>query len=448
VTIEDIIRAAAAPSGESGSENLSRPAGKENPGTESSPGPLPGGTVSPPSYTQLQAIRYWTSPDYTRVVIELSAKVPFTPPTLLPADPALGLPPRLFIDFNKTIVAASLAGAQTPEPGCFTLPIGDGLLKKARAGQYQPDVARVVLDIERIDRFNAFPLPGESFRYVIDVYGAPASDGRAPARKDSRSTDAPSLGLEDHRDLESWFRSRRQGLEANKFIVVLDPGHGGKDPGALGSSGSPEKDIVLAIALAAKNNLEFMRDDVKVILTRQDDRYLTLVERTALANTLNADLFVSIHINAAKNREAQGIETYFLDNTTDRAALKLAARENFVPEAELMNASDSVNRILADLITTSKVEDSVPLAQMLQGSLVRSLRREWREAGDKGVKKAPFWVLTGATMPCALVEVGFISNREEEKYLRHAAYQQAAGHGIAAGISQYLDSYPLLTRKE
>jgi len=156
---------------------------------------------------------------------------------------------------------------------------------------------------------------------------------------------------------------------------------------------------------------------------------------------MSADLFVSIHINAARNRKATGIETYYLDNTTDRAALKLAAKENFVEEEVLIDSRDTTNLILADLITESKVEDSVPLAKSIQGSLVASHREEYDNVVNKGVKKAPFWVLTGATMPCALVEVGFISNKGQEKLMKTATYQRVSAEGIAQGSGEYIDTY-------
>ncbi|HUT53348.1 MAG TPA: N-acetylmuramoyl-L-alanine amidase [bacterium] len=399
--------------------------------------------ASPPApsapVAHLLDLRYWSNQDYTRVVVELDREVPYDPPHLLKPDPELGTPPRLYIDFQGAVIASSMKQG-TPEPGCYTLPIGDGLLKKARAGQYEPFVTRVVLDIERIDHFNAFPMAGDNFRYVIDVYGEPgkgeARGGERGAREEAKKTTKPGTDQ----------IAKKPALQAGKkkTLVVIDAGHGGRDPGAVGPSGLKEKDITLAIAHKVKRELERRRPDLQVVLTRKDDRYLTLVERTAMANTMNADLFVSIHCNASTNRDANGAETYYLDNTTDHASLRLAAKENFAREEEMADTRDVTNKILADLITASKVEDSVPLARTLQRSLVKELNKGYGVA-DHGVKKAPFWVLTGATMPCALVEVSFISNKKEEKRLRSSDYQQAAASSIASGIISYLDSYPQLT---
>jgi|GEM_PF-653609 len=380
---------------------------------------------------RLEEIRHWSNKDYTRVVIDLDREVPYKPPHLLKPDPELGTPPRLYIDFEGVVISKTFRQRESTEKGCFgyALPIGDGLLKKARAGQYQKDVVRVVLDIERIDHYKAFALPGTPFRYVIDVYG------------DAKKT--PSPGVAKKKEKETGKEKGRS--RDRKFLVVLDPGHGGKDPGAVGPAGTYEKDIVLAIAKRTKKLLEARRPDVEVRLTRTDDRYLTLVERTAMANTMGADLFVSIHCNAARNSSARGIETYYLDNTTDRASLKLAAKENFVTEKVMRKTKDTTNLILADMITNSKVEDSVPLARYLQKAMIARLGKKYPDTRDKGVKKAPFWVLTGATMPSVLLEVNFLSNPTEERRLRSSRYQQEVASSISFGITDYLDNYRFVT---
>ncbi len=409
---------------------------------ESSPEPASERTdwIPLPDQARVLSVRYWSNKDYTRVVIELDREVPYEAPHLLKPDSELGTSHRLYIDFKGASIDQSMRKEVTPEAGCFTLPIGDGLLKKARAGQYLPDVSRVVLDIERLDHFKAFPLPGSPFRYVIDVYGEAEPMNLAKLlERGAKIPEVPKAA--DHP------ASPLKGA-SGKYIIVLDPGHGGKDPGAVGPSGLKEKDVVLAIAKRTKTSIESRRPDVKVVLTRSDDRFISLVERTAMANTMNADLFISIHSNAAKNSQAMGVETYYLDNTTDRASLRLAAKENFIDEEKMIKSSDTTNLILADLITNSKVEDSVPLAESIQRELIRGLRRNWSDVPDKGVKKAPFWVLTGATMPCALVEVSFMSNRTEEKRLASSAYQSAAAEAISSGVVGYLESYPLLTRAD
>lgn len=402
-----------------------------------------------PISARLISLRSWSNRDYTRVVIDLDQEVPYQPPHLLKPDPELGTPPRLYIDFNGAALAPSFREKFPFDGSCYTLLIADGFLRKVRAGQYAPNIVRVVLDIERIDHFRAFPLPGSPFRYVIDVYGTvgrgtggddPAPSPPAPENAGPSPPPSEPQPLPGDQTLPV---HHSEGSPPKKIIIVLDPGHGGKDPGAIGPSGVKEKDITLAVALKTKNLLEKERPDLQIVLTRQNDQFLGLVDRTAMANTLGADLFISIHCNASPNSAARGVETYYLDNTTDRANLALAAKENFVPEAVMEDSRDTTNLILADLITASKVEASVPLAATIQRSLVRILRERYPDVVDHGVKKAPFWVLTGAIMPCALVETSFISNPDEEKRLRLPQYQDLLAQAIGRGIIAYLKSQPV-----
>ncbi|OGP58326.1 MAG: hypothetical protein A2V67_03950 [Deltaproteobacteria bacterium RBG_13_61_14] len=420
-----------------------------------SPSPAaPSAPVSPApgaSPAQILTIRYWSSQDYTRVVVDLDREVEFLPPHLLKPDPNLGAPPRLYVDFPGTVLSQEFR-EQTPlRDGFYDLPIGDGLLEKARAGQHDQDAARVVLDLKSISDFHCFPLPGEDggFRVVMDISGQKTAPARSPATQPSASaspaTTAPAPGPRPTaKKREPAPAPAKAGKAPTRSVIVIDPGHGGKDPGAIGPGRTREKDVTLALAKKLKARLEKENPELKVVLTRSDDRYLSLVERTARANTLDADLFISIHCNASPNREAAGIETYYLDNTTDRAALKLAARENFVSEDKQTKADSITNLILADLQTTTKVNDSVPLAGLVQESLVRELKKEYSNVHDLGVKKAPFWVLTGARMPCVLVETSFISNRREEKRLVSSSFQDDLARAMARGIREYLNEHPEL----
>jgi len=217
--------------------------------------------------------------------------------------------------------------------------------------------------------------------------------------------------------------------------VVLDPGHGGKDPGASGPGGIAEKDIVLSIAkkLAVKLKTEMGTD---VVLTRKDDRFVALEDRTALANREDADLFISLHVNASPNIDARGIETYYLDNTTDEAAIRLAARENATSRK---NISD-LQFILSDMMQNMKLEDSITLAHRLQTSLVSGMSKFMGEVKDLGVKKALFHVLVGARMPSILVEMFFITNQTESRVMVDASYQEAMVNALFEGIQKYAQS--------
>jgi N-acetylmuramoyl-L-alanine amidase len=214
--------------------------------------------------------------------------------------------------------------------------------------------------------------------------------------------------------------------------IVLDPGHGGKDPGAIGAGGIAEKDVVLRIAkkLALKLRREL---GIQVVLTRQDDRFVALEDRTATANAEDADLFISLHMNASPNSDARGVETYYLDNTTDEAAIRLAARENGTARK---NVSD-LQFILSDMTQNMKLEDSVTLAHRLQGAVVNSVGGHMREIRDLGVKKALFYVLVGARMPSVLVEMFFITHREEGRAMNQNRLQDAMADALYDGIQQY-----------
>jgi N-acetylmuramoyl-L-alanine amidase len=215
----------------------------------------------------------------------------------------------------------------------------------------------------------------------------------------------------------------------------LDPGHGGKDPGAIGVGGIAEKDIVLAVAkkLASKLRQEM---GVQVILTRSDDRFIALEDRTAIANSQEADLFVSLHMNASPNSEARGLETYYLDKTTDEASLRLAARENATSRK---NVSD-LQFILSDMTQNLKLEDSISLAHHIQYSLVDSMAKNIDEVRDLGVKKALFYVLVGARMPSVLVEMFFITHRTEGRAMSQENYQNAVVDALYDGIVKYNES--------
>jgi N-acetylmuramoyl-L-alanine amidase len=175
---------------------------------------------------------------------------------------------------------------------------------------------------------------------------------------------------------------------------------------------------------------------VEVILTRNDDSFVELKERTAIANAQQADLFISLHLNASPNPEARGIETYYLDNTTDEAANRLAARENAVARGSVTD----IQFILSDMIQNLKLEDSITLANRLQASVVSLVGRTYGEVKDLGVKKALFYVLVGARMPSVLVEMFFVTNKSESRALAKDSYQDALADALFDGIKKYQES--------
>ena len=228
------------------------------------------------------------------------------------------------------------------------------------------------------------------------------------------------------------------GAEIDRFdVVVLDAGHGGHDEGATGPSGLHEKDVVLDVARKLAQRLE--KRGVKVILTRSKDRFLSLEERTAVANDARADLFLSIHANASKSRKPRGIETYFAAlEASDDDARETAERENmaFGAASPGLRSDDPLAAILGDLIATQHLQESSEFAKIAQKELAGIGR-----AKSRGVKQAPFVVLMGVQMPASLVEIGFLTNPDEERGLRRAGRRDAIAEALADAVDAFADRY-------
>jgi len=227
-------------------------------------------------------------------------------------------------------------------------------------------------------------------------------------------------------------KARGQGKE-KPFVVVVDPGHGGGDPGAIGPGGSKEKDVTLALSRRLAGKLKEL-PGAKVYLTRSDDRDLTLEERNALAVSKKADLFISVHANASTDRRMSGIETYYLNNATDEAAAKLARRENRASRKKLSD----VEHILSTMLQNYDAAESRLLAGDVQGSLVDRMGKRYKGVKNRRVRSAMFYVLVGAKCPAILVETSFISNPREEKRLRERPYQEDIAESIATGVQKYI----------
>jgi N-acetylmuramoyl-L-alanine amidase len=373
----------------------------------------------PSDKVQVTALRFLSWNGYTRIMLDLSRETQYQVRRLR-EDPAKGIPPRIYID----ILGARLALA-SKEP----LPVEDGLLRQVRLGQYSGDVVRVVLDMNSVRDHNAFLL-ADPYRLVIDVYGTKAQERLA-------GRELPATPASSGRKITAQINKPSAPPQASSGLrkIVLDPGHGGKDPGAVGPGGITEKDIVLAVAkkLAAKLKNEM---GIQVVLTRKDDRFIPLEDRTELARKENGDLFISLHMNASPNAEAKGIETYYLDNTTDEAAIRLAARENATSRK---NISD-LQFILSDMTQNMKLEDSITLAHRVQNSLVSGMTKVMGDVKDLGVKKALFYVLVGAPMPSVLVEMFFITNRGEGRAMNQDNYQDAMVEALFEGIQKFSQS--------
>ena len=348
------------------------------------PKPVGKGRNSASYKVNVKDIRYWSHRGYTRVVIDLDRKARIDKKHLLD-------PNSIYLDIYNARIDAGLKKG--------TIPVSDGILKQLKVSQHPANRVRIVLDLAGPIVYKVFPL-ADPHRIVIDI------------------TPMVSIATDD-------------GIET----IVIDPGHGGKDPGAIGRRGLTEKDVVLDIAKRLKILIE-KRLNKKVLLTREDDTFIPLEERTAFANTNNADLFISIHTNASPRRYLKGVETYLLDLSSDPHAMETAARENM---GTISSMSD-LEMILKDLMFSLKKEESLVLAHLVQDSIVGTLLPRYSDVVDLGVKQAPFYVLIGANMPSILAEVSFISNPTEEKRLRNADYRQKIAEGLLQAVRKYTSS--------
>jgi len=222
-------------------------------------------------------------------------------------------------------------------------------------------------------------------------------------------------------------------------LVVIDAGHGGHDPGTEAAGEVVEKDLALQIARRVRDSLA--TDGVDARLTRDDDTFLTLAERTQLANQNRADLFVSIHLNSSPNPDTTGIETYYLNNTTDHSTIRLARMENGVAGGYSAPGEPNLNYILTDLRQQYKANESASLARMIEAEAVSDIDATMGlRVNELGAKQGPFYVLVGALMPSVLVECGFLSNAGEARLLQSPLYQQALADGIARAVIHYFNA--------
>ncbi len=355
-----------------------------------------GAASRPGGLADVTAVRVWEHSGYTRIVVEVSRASRYE--THLLEDP-----PRLYLDIEEVWIEEPHRKPQTlADPG----PV-----REVRGGQNTLRRARVVVELDWAGRTHRTFSLRKPFRIVTDVYHEPPARP-LPRRPSARSFDTRPV----HR-------------------VVIDAGHGGKDPGAQARSGLREKDVVLRVARELRDQLK--KEGLDVRMTRDGDRYLSLEERTGIANSLEADLFVSIHANASRKRSSHGVETYLLDTRYDKQTARVAARENGTTVADL----DDLHKILASLRLGYNERFAARLAFQLHRSLVGELRRNYRGTQDLGVKRGPFMVLFAARMPAVLVEIGFLSNASEAKRLRSKAFTKATARGIASGILAYRNEH-------
>jgi N-acetylmuramoyl-L-alanine amidase len=312
----------------------------------------------------------------------------------LPAEN--GLPRRLVLDLDGVAIGPDVPAA---------LSVGRGGLERVRTFVLDGERVRVSFDVTATSAYRLFFL-SEPFRVVMDF------------REETRGKPAPA---------------------GPQWTIALDPGHGGEQCGAKGPNGLKESHVALAIARRVRQALRRQAPGARVVMTRDEDRVVSLEERAAIANAVDADLFVSIHLNASHAADdLGGLATFVLDTADDQAALRLAALENDMD----MEAVSRLQLILASLYRRDQVDRSRALANEVQRSTLRSARQLLPALHDRGVKSALFYVLVGAQMPAILVEGSFISRPDEAAALATDEYRQALADGIAGGILQYLERAP------
>jgi N-acetylmuramoyl-L-alanine amidase len=408
-------------------------------------------TLPTPAANQITDVRFWSVGDVTRVAIEISGAFRYQ-------SERLSGPERVFFDIPDTVPASK---------GLSTVSVSDGRVRSIRMAQTQPGVTRVVLDLEEGVEFAASQLTNPE-RLMVEVRGKgtkaavaapppPAPEPvkiaapvprpvAAPARPVPATAKAPEVQVAAAPQKpdatprpasrnSNGDRSLTRVLGLKVATVVLDPGHGGHDQGTKGRSGLLEKDLSLDVVKRLAALLE-NRLGLRVVLTRSDDTYVSLEERTEIANQSRADLFLSIHANWNPARSIAGIDTYYRYFSASREDLDLATRENAGTTRSVFDLEEAVEKIAA----RAKVDESRELAVQLQKTLHAAAAKENPDARSRPVKRAPFVVLIGADMPSALAEIGFLSNPKEEQLLNSEEHRQRLAEALYEGVEAYLTS--------
>ena len=258
-----------------------------------------------------------------------------------------------------------------------------------------------------------------------------------PSKKSKAKTETTAAdvtpAIQPAAPTESGSRTLTRALGLKIGRIVIDPGHGGHDTGTIGPTGLEEKDVVLDVGLKLKKLLE-QNTGCEVVMTRSDDTFIPLEERTAIANEKAADLFISIHANASPDKSARGIETYYLNFTSNPDALEVAARENATSQEAVHQLQDLIKKIAM----TEKIEESQDFARQVQREVYTRVTKVSGAQRDRGIKKAPFVVLIGANMPSVLAEISFLTNPRDERLLKRSDYREKIAYALYEGILGYV----------
>ncbi len=360
----------------------------------------------------IENLRSSVSPDSTRLVLDLDRKVRIRKPTGSSGDEIVIEIPNATLSqkAQRKIAAGSL-----PQPFIIVQPSEHSVSVSLPSGSYETyrmltlaNPPRLVIDVVPS---NTRSTPQES---SLSAEQTAPSDTPAPASTPPQPVPPPTKSFK---------------------TIVIDPGHGGKDPGAHGKRGTQEKDITLKVALKLRHLLS-KQPGVRVLMTRDRDVFVELEDRAKFANGNGADLFVSIHVNSHPQRSVRGIEIYHFGEAKDQRALEVAARENGTP---LNNTGVGWEYLVADLLAAKKIEESLDLAWNTKEAMITHLNGHYALV-DHGVKTAPFYVLRFTSMPSILAEIAYISNSTEENLLRSNTFLTRVAESVLEGVLSYLNS--------
>lgn len=351
----------------------------------------------------------------TRVVVTLDSPVDYD-------SARIASPDRIYFDLQNARLSPSLERRIHPQ---------DGMPNWVRAAQNKDHVVRLVLRADGAKDYFAQML-SNPYRLVIDLHARPSGPTSAavPIVVMGDVEKAPTGPSVNHGGLPSL--ARELGLKINR--IVIDPGHGGYDTGTIGPHGLLEKDLCLDVALRLGHLIKENIPGAEVIYTRSGDMHVPLEERTTIANRANADLFISIHANSSDSQKVRGVETYYLSFASSQESMALATRENALAQSSLHDLPD----VLKKIARSEKVTESKQLAVDIQNALAERLEVVGRGKTNRGVKQAPFIVLTGANMPSVLSEISFVSNATDESLLREGPQRERVADGLYRGIAAYL----------
>lgn len=401
----------------------------------------------------IRDVRFKAYQDHTRIVLDLQRSTSFT-------QNRLKNPDRIIIELQNALLG------KTAKDRLAEIKIPDEIA----IAQPHPRSVTISLDMSAVSDYKLLPLKSPD-RLVVDVFQnhapaqpavppqKPAASDAAPPPQIASAPLAPTISAQPvpevapppspahpvkapaPRAIVPPARPEARAVRDDIKIIVIDAGHGGKDPGAIGRSGMAEKDITLYVSLRLRE-LIIKRLGKGVLMTRDRDVFIELEDRAKFANNMGADLFVSVHVNSHPQRSTKGVEIYHFGEATDRRALEVAARENGTP---IKDTGIGWEYLVADLLTTKKVQESLELAWTTKKAMISRLD-DYYDVEDHGVKTAPFYVLRFTTMPSILAEIAFITNPTEERLMQSDAFLNRIAESIFDGVKAYVKPLQTVSR--